>query len=278
MADGELTPGSIVHTDELERGLKTERDYTNLKFEVVEEHIRGIDKATSLLNDQVLQGPTALQQAIERVNELVNEKFRSIESQFEKVEASRKEQKVDAKIAIDAALSAVGESNREQTTEQRRAGSIALTQIEERFQETRREGEIKYRGIELQLQELAALKASELVQIERSESLRRESAEIRASSDRAINKSEAATEKRFESLNDFRGQLTDQASRFMPREVADTQIGELKKQLATLTQRIDVSQGSSVGAKDKTASLYAFIGVTSAFLGIIVLLSNGIFK
>jgi hypothetical protein len=55
------------------------------------------------------------------------------------------------------------------------------------------------------------------------ESLRRESAFAYEGSQKAIEKAEIATDKRFAQVNAFREQLADQATRFVPREVADAE-------------------------------------------------------
>jgi hypothetical protein len=55
-----------------------------------------------------------------------------------------------------------------------------------------------------------------------------------ASSDRAITKAEVATEKRFEGVNEFRAQLTDQANTFMPRAEAEVTVTRVNERLAEL--------------------------------------------
>lgn len=47
--------------------------------------------------------------------------------------------------------------------------------------------------------------------------------------DRAVLKAEAANERRFESVNEFRTQLADQAGTFATRETVDAQIGGLRE-------------------------------------------------
>lgn len=54
----------------------------------------------------------------------------------------------------------------------------------------------------------------------------------------AIQKAEMANEKRFDGVNAFRQTLTDQSKDFMPREVADAQIGELRKQVQYLAEQL----------------------------------------
>jgi len=45
----------------------------------------------------------------------------------------------------------------------------------------------------------------------------------------AVNKAEHATEKRFESVNEFRQQLSDQAGTFMPRELAENRLAAIER-------------------------------------------------
>ena len=61
------------------------------------------------------------------------------------------------------------------------------------------------------------------------------------SAEKAVGKAEVAAEKRFESVNEFRGQLTDQAATFLSRNEADTRIGSLAEKLDTETKRNAVS-------------------------------------
>lgn len=66
-----------------------------------------------------------------------------------------------------------------------------------------------------------ALAAVETRMIERLEAARREHAAALAANDKAIAKQEIAAEKRFEAVNEFRAQLSDQAATFMPRAEYD---------------------------------------------------------
>jgi hypothetical protein len=52
--------------------------------------------------------------------------------------------------------------------------------------------------------------------------------------DRAVSKAEVASEKRFDSVNEFRGQLSDQAASFLPRI-------EFNRALEALTDRMDAT-------------------------------------
>ncbi len=68
---------------------------------------------------------------------------------------------------------------------------------------------------------------------ERFDGLIRETTTAFSSAERAIAKAEAATEKRFEGVNEFRAQLTDQAARFVTRD----ELRALEDKLAGLMER-----------------------------------------
>jgi hypothetical protein len=94
------------------------------------------------------------------------------------------------------------------------------------------------------------------------------------SAEKAVAKAETAAEKRFDSVNEFRAQLADQASRFMPRteaeaaiarnaerikELSDTAAAHLPRieynaahdrlveQVRDLTERVNRSEGKGLG-------------------------------
>jgi len=50
----------------------------------------------------------------------------------------------------------------------------------------------------------------------------------------AVDKAEAAAEKRFASVNEFRGQLSDQVRTFAPREYVDSQLGAMVQRMNDL--------------------------------------------
>jgi hypothetical protein len=62
----------------------------------------------------------------------------------------------------------------------------------------------------------------------------------------AIAKAEAATEKRFASVNEFRAQLADQVARFVPREVADGQFSQARAEREAMADRITRMEVSQV--------------------------------
>ena len=83
------------------------------------------------------------------------------------------------------------------------------------------------------------------------------------SAEKAVTKAEIAADKRFESVNEFRGQLADQVASFPTRNEVDTRLTALGEKLDTETKRnadrinelelrvnsrLDLDQGSETGA------------------------------
>jgi len=102
------------------------------------------------------------------------------------------------------------------------------------------------------------------------ESARREQTLVASAAKEAIEKAERATEKRFSSVNAFREQLSDQVAMFMPREVAESQINEMRKALATVHSRLDQTQGQAQGSTASIAQVIAILGVVIAIGAILV--------
>jgi cobalamin biosynthesis Mg chelatase CobN len=65
--------------------------------------------------------------------------------------------------------------------------------------------------------------------------------------ERAVLKAEAAAEKRFESVNEFRASLSDQASLLMPRSEAQVELRNLREKIETLTSKVEAMTGKSAG-------------------------------
>lgn len=92
-----------------------------------------------------------------------------------------------------------------------------------------------------------------------------------AASEKAIQKAEAATEKRFESVNEFRAQLATQTHSFMPREVAEAKLKEISTKVDDLTARVNTTTGKSAGV---TASIGLMIAVSGVGLAVVVVFVN----
>ena len=95
-----------------------------------------------------------------------------------------------------------------------------------------------------------ALESAERLEVQRFDSLKREMQLITEAAQEAINKLADAYEKRFESVNEWRGQSADRersqqeemaklSSQFMLREVADAQIADLRREVGELKGKVD---------------------------------------
>lgn len=95
--------------------------------------------------------------------------------------------------------------------------------------------------------------------------------------DRAVAKAELAADKRFDSVNEFRGQLNDQATTFLSRNEYAAQHESLEDKVQALTDRINSSQGKAEGSQLTKGNYYAALGAVATVLGILVLLANNVF-
>ena len=115
----------------------------------------------------------------------------------------------------------------------------------------------------------------------RFEAMKEQVAAAFASSQRAIDKADEATEKRFEGVNEFRSALSDQATRFVTTETLkalgdklEAGITRNREDLDALSSRIDLRQGQEVGARLSYGNIAALLGVAATIIGIVVVLAN----
>jgi hypothetical protein len=87
---------------------------------------------------------------------------------------------------------------------------------------------------------------------------------------RAVAKAEAASEKRFESVNEFRQTLTDQATTFMPRAEAHVTNNALAEKVDILAAKLDKLEGRSTGV----GWVGALVAGGVAVLGTIIVIAN----
>lgn len=71
-----------------------------------------------------------------------------------------------------------------------------------------------------------------------------------AAADRAVAKAELASERRFDSVNEFRATLSDQASRFVTRD-------EIDARLAPLVEKVNAALSNSSATSQRSAGLNA---------------------
>lgn len=93
-----------------------------------------------------------------------------------------------------------------------------------------------------------------------------------ANADRAVNKAEVAAEKRFESVNEFRAQLTDQTATLLTRAEADAKLSALSDRISDIKGRIDIGDGGKQATVNNMTNTIAVSGlvtsiVVAAFVG-----------
>jgi len=115
------------------------------------------------------------------------------------------------------------------------------------------------------------------------------------SAEKAVTKAEVATEKRLEAVNEFRGQLADQASTLMSRVEADARISSIIDKFESaekanqafhqlqitriaeldqrVTSRLDLTKGKSDGTNNTIAFLFAFVTVMVSIAAVVISLN-----
>lgn len=100
----------------------------------------------------------------------------------------------------------------------------------------------------------------------------------------AVAKAETAAEKRFDNQNEFRAQLADQATLFIPRreaeqgqqrnaekiEATDRRVAEVT---ALFSARLDKLDGRSAGINSSVGFVFATIAAGAAIIGVVVSLT-----
>jgi hypothetical protein len=90
-----------------------------------------------------------------------------------------------------------------------------------------------------------------------------------AAADRAVLKAEAAVEKRFESVNEFRGTLEDQQRTFMQKAEAIAIIDSLKEKVAKLEEANLKAVSKGAGLHQGWLFLIGALGFVSLVLSLI---------
>jgi hypothetical protein len=91
-------------------------------------------------------------------------------------------------------------------------------------------------------------------------------------SERAILKAEAAAEKRFDAVNEFRSVLADQQQKLLPRSEADIKFQSLANQMDQAIKHQALSQGLATGRKEMWGYLVGVVGLGLTIMSIFVLI------
>ncbi len=92
-----------------------------------------------------------------------------------------------------------------------------------------------------------------------------------AAADKAVAKAETATERRFESVNEFRQTLSDQTRSFLSKVEFDAVRDANAVRIADLASRLDKTEGKTVGLNAGWVYLIGGISVAATLASLIVL-------
>jgi hypothetical protein len=97
------------------------------------------------------------------------------------------------------------------------------------------------------------------------------------SADKAVSKAEAATERRFESVNEFRQTLSDQTKNFIGKVEFEALREASAARIADLSSRLDKTEGKAVGLNAGWVYLLGALAVASTLIsiGIAIFLKGG---
>lgn len=90
-----------------------------------------------------------------------------------------------------------------------------------------------------------------------------------AAADRAVAKAEGASERRFESINEFRGALSDSARLLMPRAEAEQASRAMSEKIDELTKRVNSKDDQGRGLHQGWLILVAAIAVIGAVVSML---------
>jgi hypothetical protein len=91
-----------------------------------------------------------------------------------------------------------------------------------------------------------------------------------AASEKAIGKAEIATERRFESVNEFRQTLGDQAAQFMTRTEATALTDRNTERIQEITDRLNRSEGRGTGVSASWGYLVGAAVLVATVIAIVV--------
>jgi hypothetical protein len=90
----------------------------------------------------------------------------------------------------------------------------------------------------------------------------------------AVTKAEAAAEKRFESVNEFRNTLSDQQRNLMPRTESEVKFDSINTLIDNINARLNKTEGVGSGLSKGWIILLGFVGLIGGIIGIISFLTR----
>ena len=90
-------------------------------------------------------------------------------------------------------------------------------------------------------------------------------------SNKAIDKSETAAEKRFDAVNEFRRTLSDQTGTFIARREFEASTKSTNDKVSLLTDRMNTNNGKSNGLQEYGATLISIAALVVSAIAVIIL-------
>lgn len=95
-----------------------------------------------------------------------------------------------------------------------------------------------------------------------------------SAAEKAVTKAEIAAEKRFDSVNEFRGQLKDQTATFIPRQEAQVMVENISERVKKTEEFQAMRTGEmSAGADGRRHSQWTISTIVSTFAAIIAVVA-----
>ncbi len=85
--------------------------------------------------------------------------------------------------------------------------------------------------------------------------------------DRAVQKAEVASEKRFEAVNEFRAAMDDQQRRLMPRQEVEVLLKALNDRIDVISEALTQLGSQRIGVKEGWGWAVGIIGLVLALIG-----------
>ena len=125
-------PDPTIATNEaVERAMKSERDYVDGKVNVIEVRLNGMDTATALRLGQFEDLPSQIDEKVNHLRELTEEKFSSVKVQFVERDDRTKSEGVANEVKVNAAFAA----QKEAAAEQNKSNTLAINKSEDATKE-----------------------------------------------------------------------------------------------------------------------------------------------
>jgi hypothetical protein len=95
-----------------------------------------------------------------------------------------------------------------------------------------------------------------------------------AAADRAVLKAEVATEKRFESVNEFRGTLDQQQRTLIPRSEVDVLMRGVEEKIVTLNKSLDETKATIASMQSERTGIKGGYGYAVGIVGFVLTVAS----